>query len=87
VEPHLFWKESPLEIRRKFQVFGFPMGVVFNGKDLRTPKVRSIYKLKELIDNSKFPEVDLGDHFWNQFATECEYLTDIIKEYNDDRLK
>jgi site-specific DNA recombinase len=44
--PHLFWSKSPSEIRRKFQVFDFPYGVVFDGEHFRTPKVCSLFKLK-----------------------------------------
>lgn len=55
--PHLFWEKSSLEIRRKFQEFDFPKGIVFDGVNLRTPKICSVFKLKLLIDESKFPKV------------------------------
>jgi hypothetical protein len=53
-DPQETWKNSPLEIRRKIQEFYFPEGIIFNGDKLRTPKVNSIFKLKELFDSSKF---------------------------------
>lgn len=31
--------------------------------------------------------VDLGTHFWNRFATECDYLMMIMREYNADKIK
>ena len=59
--PHVLWKKSPIEIRRKLQEFYFPKGIVFNGEKLRTPKVCNIFKLKELFDDSNVPKVDLRD--------------------------
>ncbi|MGZ3836539.1 MAG: hypothetical protein ACXVB0_23690, partial [Mucilaginibacter sp.] len=56
--PHLFWKRSSIETRKKLQVFDFPHGVVFDGNNLRTPKVCRLFKLKELIDTCKFPIVN-----------------------------
>jgi hypothetical protein len=29
--------------------------------------------------------VDLGYHFWNRFATECDYLMMIMREYEADK--
>ena len=57
--PHLFWERSTIEIKRKLQVFDFPNGIIFDGINLRTPKVCRLFKLKELIDGGKFPGVDL----------------------------
>jgi len=61
-QPHLLWQKSPLDIKKRIQVFDFPNGIVFDGANFRTPKVCSIYKLKEQIDtnkllvvNSRFP--------------------------------
>lgn len=31
--------------------------------------------------------VDLGYQFWNQFATECDYLIMIMREYKEDKTK
>jgi len=59
--PHELWKKSPIEIRRKLQEFYFPKGLVFTGGKLRTPKICSIFKLKEVFDSLKFPIVNLQD--------------------------
>jgi hypothetical protein len=56
--PHHYWKDSPLEIRRKLQEFYFPKGIIYDGINLRTPKLCSIFKLKEYLGNDKFPIVD-----------------------------
>lgn len=31
--------------------------------------------------------VDLGYHFWNRFATECDYLMMIMREYEADKAR
>jgi hypothetical protein len=33
-----------------------------------------------------FVMVDLGYHFWNRFAAECDYLMMIIREYEKDKV-
>jgi DNA invertase Pin-like site-specific DNA recombinase len=45
--PDLLWQKSSLEVRRKLQEFDFPQGVVFNGENFRTPKLCSLYKVKQ----------------------------------------
>jgi len=49
-QPGALWQKSPLEIKKKLQVFDFPNGVIFHDGKFRTPKVCSIYKLKERIE-------------------------------------
>lgn len=57
--PNVLWQKGNLEIRRKLQEFYFPIGVIFDGKNLRTLKVCSIIRLKKLFDSSKFSIVNL----------------------------
>ena len=40
-------------------MFVFPKGLVFDGQKFRTPKVCSVYKLKDIIDNDLHPKADL----------------------------
>jgi len=57
--PHIVWQKSPIEIKRKIQVFVFPQGIVFNGVNFRTPKICSIFQVKQLIAGSLDPRVAL----------------------------
>lgn len=62
VEEYLFhpsatWSKMPFEIKIKLQWFQFPEGVIINGKTLRTTKISSIFKLKEIFESSKSPTV------------------------------
>lgn len=56
-KPYILWQKASVEIQRRLQVFVFPEGLVFDGVNLRTPKLCSIFKLKKLIDNSLLPIV------------------------------
>lgn len=84
-DPDTLWQKSPLEIRRELQVFDFPKGVVFDGKKFRTPKVCSIYKLKDDFRRSKFLRADSRDAGKNTVSTHSlpEAGTNILetKEY------
>lgn len=55
--PHIFWEKSPVHIRRTIQVFVFPQGVVFNGGNFRTPKICSVFQVKQLITGLLDPRV------------------------------
>jgi site-specific DNA recombinase len=57
--PGELWAKSPIETRRKLQVFDFPYGLTYDGDNFRTPQLCSIYKLKEAIDSQMFSIVDL----------------------------
>jgi site-specific DNA recombinase len=60
-EPHLLWQKSPLYIQQKLQVFDFPDGVIFNGKNCRTPKVCNLFRLKGQLDyelSSRVPSAE-----------------------------
>ncbi|MGY3214580.1 recombinase family protein [Mucilaginibacter sp. HD30] len=59
--PDLLWQKSPIQVQKQVQVFDFPMGVVFDGHKFRTAKVCSLFKLKQLIDENKFPKADLEE--------------------------
>jgi site-specific DNA recombinase len=75
-KPELLWQKSPFAIKKKLQVFNFPDGVVFDGQKFRTPKVSSIFKLKELFV-PEFGTVGCrGRGSQNYFRTEerCDYL-------------
>jgi DNA invertase Pin-like site-specific DNA recombinase len=60
-DPCLLWSESSLEKRKFFQVFVFPNGVVFSGGKFRTPRICSIFKLKQEIYRDKFFKADSRD--------------------------
>ncbi|MDB5124844.1 MAG: hypothetical protein JWP94_2973 [Mucilaginibacter sp.] len=82
INPELLWVKSPLEIRQQLQVFDFPKGVVFNGKKFRTPKVCSIYKVKEDFRRAKFLRVDSKDVGKNTVSTHSSKINIIhTKEY------
>lgn len=57
--PHLFWQKGSVETRRAFQVFVFRKGIVWDGLNLRTPKIASVFQLKELFADEKFTRVNL----------------------------
>jgi site-specific DNA recombinase len=52
--PDILWLRASLEQKRQIQVFDFPEGVIFNGENFRTPKMWSIFKLKDIIDGENF---------------------------------
>lgn len=41
--------------------------------------------IKKAPRGAVFYCVDLGYHFWNRFATECDYLMMIMREYEADK--
>ncbi|MBB5397189.1 recombinase family protein [Mucilaginibacter sp. AK015] len=59
--PDALWQKASLEERKRFQVFVFPQGIIYNGIEFRTPQICNIYKAKELIDRYKFFRADLRD--------------------------
>jgi len=67
--PSLLWQKKPIDIQKKVQVFEFPEGVVFDGLIFRTPKVRSVFQLKELLDDEKFSRVPSRDGGKNTVPT------------------
>jgi site-specific DNA recombinase len=67
---HHLWEKCPLEIKRKLQVFGFSNVIIFDGVNFRTPKICSVFKLKVLIDDLKFPRVNLRVETSNTSKTE-----------------
>jgi len=60
-EPYKLWVKCSIELKRKLQVFEFPQGVVFDGENFRTPKICSLFKLKEIIDDHLWPRADSRD--------------------------
>jgi site-specific DNA recombinase len=48
-EPSAIWRKMPLHIRLSLQWFVFPDGVVFDGKEFRTTKISSLFKLKQFF--------------------------------------
>lgn len=54
---HILWKTSPVDIQRKLQWFIFPNGVSFDGANLQTAKLCSIFNLKVALEGMKFPNV------------------------------
>lgn len=56
-KPYMLWEKAPLATQKRLQVFDFPDGLIFDGVDFRTPKVCSIFKVKELIDSQVFSRV------------------------------
>ncbi len=50
MEPHICWKNSSLSLKQKLQVFYFPQGVIFDGKNCRTPEICSLFKLKSYFE-------------------------------------
>jgi site-specific DNA recombinase len=69
IAPHLFWQKSPVDTRRKIQVFVFPMGLIFDGIKFRTPKLCSVYRLKDIIDAKFDPKADLRVNTKNTLKT------------------
>lgn len=52
LQPSLTWQKMPLHIKLKLQWFQFPEGVTFDGKEFRTTKISSLFKLKQtFMDN------------------------------------
>lgn len=56
VEPYLArpgteWTKLPFEIKKKFQVFVFPQGVILSKGKFRTPEINNVYKLKEIFSD------------------------------------
>ncbi|MBS1502214.1 MAG: recombinase family protein, partial [Bacteroidetes bacterium] len=60
-QPHVIWQNGNLELKRAWQKFVFPKGLVFDGKNLRTPKICRIFNLKDVFDPQKFSIVTLRD--------------------------
>ncbi len=56
--PGLFWQSCSFEIKRKLQVFDFPSGIVFDGDNYRTPKICSIFQLRNVIVEHLSPMVN-----------------------------
>src|SRR5258706_350485 len=44
-------KQMPYQIKLKIQWFVFPNGVLFDGKEFRTTKISSLFRLKEIFPN------------------------------------
>jgi len=49
--PQILWEKASFEARKLFQWFGFPQGIVFDGKKFRTAEICSLFRLKEIIDS------------------------------------
>jgi site-specific DNA recombinase len=47
--PSTIWDKMPNAIRLKLQWFQFPKGVLFDGKEFRTEKISSVFKLKQIF--------------------------------------
>ena len=58
LHPSAVWENMPLEIKTKLQWFQFPNGAVFDGKEFRTTKISSIFKLKQFFLAELSPYVD-----------------------------
>lgn len=59
--PHIFWENSSIDIKKKFQVFVFPNGVIWDGENLRTPKLSFVFQLKGLFEQPEFSRVNSRD--------------------------
>ena len=57
LHPSLTWQNMPLHIKLKLQWFQFPQGVTYDGKQFRTTKVSSIFKLKQFFLGPMSPNV------------------------------
>ncbi len=68
--PHVFWQSGTLEIRKLFQEFVFTKGVLWDGNILRTPKIASVFKVKEVFDDGKSSRVDSGLPEKNTLSTD-----------------
>ena len=66
--PGKLWLKSSLEDKKRMQVFDFPEGVVFDGKNFRTPKICRLFKLKEQIEGLKLPGVSSASNGKNTLA-------------------
>ncbi|MFB9841111.1 recombinase family protein [Mucilaginibacter ginsenosidivorans] len=60
-QPHSIWQNGNLELKRAWQKFVFPKGLVFDGTNLRTPKICRLFNLKAIFDEQKFSKVTLRD--------------------------
>jgi hypothetical protein len=85
--PSAVWKNAKIGVQVKLQWFQFPLGLTFQNNFFGTAEMCSFFKVKDLALGTKSSNVDLGTHFWNRFATECDYLMMIMREYNADKIK
>lgn len=60
LQPSITWSNMPLRTKLHLQWFQFPDGVVFNGKEFRTAKISSLFKLKQLFFEPMSSKVPLS---------------------------
>jgi hypothetical protein len=86
--PYFAWQNlKGIEQQRLF-FFVFDEKLSYSKKaGYRTDNLLCAVRLFEDFVTSNTQDVDLGYHFWNRFATECDYLMMIMREYEADKLR
>lgn len=92
--PSKIWQKAAPDLKRRLQWFEFPEGIVFTGKNFRTSKLCSIYKLLEPFYTLNSLDVTSGDETlnpqkpstysnlypnWEYLAIDLTKLADILK--------
>jgi site-specific DNA recombinase len=70
LQPSMIWRNAPLHIKLKLQWFQFPEGVMFDGKEFRTTKISSVFKLKQFFSDHMSCNVPLtGMNYEHEYIT------------------
>jgi len=57
IAPSKAWEKLSIRLKKKLQVFYFPQGIIFDGKESRTPEICSIFQVKKLFLENFSPKV------------------------------
>src|SRR5258706_111314 len=89
--PGNVWEKAAFKERLELQWFNFPQGIIFDGSNLRTQKISSVFNAKQMVLPSELhkadfvhqipnnPEITKSDQYWELFANDLEKLSRIIQ--------
>jgi site-specific DNA recombinase len=87
--PGKIWLEASFDLKQKLQVFEFPSGVLFDGKNFRTPGICRFFKDKNFFLTSQSHEVDFPNETSNtgEITNNEEKQRDFVNSISDDLVK